>query len=1135
MRLPLFTLLALTPLALTAQTVTESQARIEAQEFLQTARQGQKVPSRDSHNSQKAVNLSLVRKGLAPESKKPAYYVYSAGQEDEGFVIVSADSRSSHRILGYSASGTITEGNIPENVQAWLDIYAGEVDVIEKTNAVINEGTGMEDAVGNVVVAPLITTQWGQDAPFNDKCPKKNGERTQVGCIPVAAGQIMNYYRWPRQAKGYVEYEWNSSWIEKDFTECSYDYDNLNVSEFLYDIALGSQTDFNLAADGGSGAYELNMGRALINYFDYDKSMQLHYRGPITMTIDLGLYNDYEEIPAWDDEAWDDMLRKELDARRPILYSGSYRSGKSHVGHEFICDGYDDAGYFHFNWGWAGYCDGWYVTTSLYPEYADSRGYNLLQSAFFGLKPDEGGKTRYLSYGSLSYIWGLPESVNVLYCLENEESHSLYYGQPKTCQLPPYSYCVKYEEDLNGVPDEFPQKKDIPAGTYRKYLVCNEPGTNVYQPVSYGYASDKAELAETFTWVDIDNDGVWTESSSRSFSTKSENNEIRYYVTKDNEVKITYISSSDKSPEVPASVSYRGQEYTVTEIDCSSIWNITPKLPETIRKMTVIIGADLPVSLPPYLEELSLSYAGTQLTLPSTLKVLSLWNYKGTELTLPSSLTALDGLRAPELTELVIPASVCRFAEKDNSFSAEKLKTLIFKEGCSVKKIRSYCFEGCTRLSKVVLSNGLEEIGEYAFSRCGSLKELSFPQSMRLIGARAFWGCTNLADIIFDDNARLEEIDEFAFGYCENLEQMSFPANLKVADNIFYGSGTILADFSKTQIEDVRMEFYDCKSLRSVILPNTVKTITILGTGQMKSLVVPQGVTTIENLVCDKLQSLTLPASLKAFNSSSLGGGAKVICEASTPPEGTGLTCMARSGKYYRDIDLYIPAGATEAYQSYRYTLPRGSSEYYYFSPLTEMVSANTPVNIIADAGGATVMGNSSTGGVLEIPESVNTTTGAAQVRTIGDYAFYGTNLAAVDIPASVGVAPAVATRTLAAETGSGIGSYAFAYCPSLQEVMVHWDKPLPIQANTFEGIDLSGCKLYVPADAISAYRQADVWKEFGEICGIGTPLGVETPSADDAETNAGSPAPAFNLAGQQVTDAHNGIVIINGAKYLNF
>lgn len=1127
-RIILFAFLTLVSQTLSAQTITESEALREAQNFLQISRR-QRVKLSGSSKSQKSASLSLVKQGLAPVSKQPAYYVFSGKEGEAGFVIVSADNRTSHRILGYSPNGSFRADDLPENVQAWLDIYADEVDVIEKTNAVINEGTGMEDAVGNVMVAPLITTQWDQDAPFNDKCPKRSGERTLVGCTAVAAGQLMNYYRWPHQGKGSVEYEWNSSWIEQNFTQSAYDYDNLDVSQFLYDIAVGCKTDFNSEAAGSSGAYELNMGRALINYFDYDKSMQLHYRGPVT--IWTGAYGDYENLPVWDDTEWDNMLRSELDAKRPVLYGGAYRSGKTKVGHEFICDGYDDAGYFHFNWGWSGYCDGWYVTTSLFPEHTNYRGYNIEQTAFFGVKPNEGGQALYQTCGNLNYIWGFPESVNVLYCMENEESHEKFYGTPKYLELPANYYGVKYVKEFDEVPNKFPQKSDIPAGTYRKYLVCNEPGTDVYQTIEYGYASDKAELAEYFTWVDISDAGVWNESSSRSFHITDKNTVISYYVTNDNEVKVTNISGSDMSPVIPAKVSYRGLEYNVTEIDCSNLWRFIPQLPETIRKMTAKIDASLPANLPPYLEELDLYYEGTQLALPSTLRVLSLWNYKGTELALPSSLNALNGLRTPELTELTIPSSVCHFAEKDNSFSAEKLKTLIFEEGCSVKKIHDYCFGRHTRLSRIELSEGLEEIGERAFEGCGSIRELVLPKSVKLIGANAFSGCTNLTDLVFADNAQLEEIGEHAFGYCENLERMSFPANLKVIDDVFYGSGIVLADFSKTKIEDVKMGFYDCKSLQSVILPNTVKTITILGTGQMKSLVVPQGVTTIEDLVCDKLQSLTLPASLTTFNTSTLGGGANVICEATTPPDGTGLTCKTRNGKGYRDICLYIPAGTLDAYQNHKYLPPRGYSEYYYFCPLYEMASEDKSVHIITDTNGATVMGCTDADGVLEIPTSVNTLSGTVEVRTVGDYAFYGTTLAAVDIPASVGSTPTAMTRTLTSEIG--IGNYAFAYCPYLEKVIVHWDEPLPIDANVFEGVDLSTIKLLVPAHAVAAYQSADVWRDFGEICGIGTPQAIETISADRFNDNDDVLTPVFNLAGQTVAGKAHGIVIVNGKKIL--
>jgi hypothetical protein len=33
--------------------------------------------------------------------------------------------------------------------------------------------------------------------------------------------------------------------------------------------------------------------------------------------------------------------------------------------HAFVCDGYRSDNYFHFNWGWEGSSDGWFLTSAL--------------------------------------------------------------------------------------------------------------------------------------------------------------------------------------------------------------------------------------------------------------------------------------------------------------------------------------------------------------------------------------------------------------------------------------------------------------------------------------------------------------------------------------------------------------------------------------------------------------------------------------------------------------------------------------------------------------------------------------------------------------------------------------------------
>ena len=92
----------------------------------------------------------------------------------------------------------------------------------------------------------------------------------------------------------------------------------------------------------GSGAYTSDQ-LAAMKSFGYSSSAQLKSK-----------YGNTTQ--------WETMIRTELDAGRPILYSASDPSAG---GHAFICDGYNSSNYYHFNYGWYGTCDGWYLTTAL--------------------------------------------------------------------------------------------------------------------------------------------------------------------------------------------------------------------------------------------------------------------------------------------------------------------------------------------------------------------------------------------------------------------------------------------------------------------------------------------------------------------------------------------------------------------------------------------------------------------------------------------------------------------------------------------------------------------------------------------------------------------------------------------------
>lgn len=81
------------------------------------------------------------------------------------------------------------------------------------------------------------------------------------------------------------------------------------------------------------------------------------------------------------DNKWKSLIRHELDCHSSVLYEGKDGS----MGHEFICDGYDTNGFFHFNWVFDGLGDGYFTLTLLTPP-----GYNFTseQAAIVGLEPD---------------------------------------------------------------------------------------------------------------------------------------------------------------------------------------------------------------------------------------------------------------------------------------------------------------------------------------------------------------------------------------------------------------------------------------------------------------------------------------------------------------------------------------------------------------------------------------------------------------------------------------------------------------------------------------------------------------------------------------------------------------------------
>ena len=287
-------------------------------------------------------NAELV--DISSESNFNNVYIFSS---DNGFVIVSADDRA-FPVIAYSDKNPFKVKDMSENVYSWLKSVDKGIQNIADNKGVASEAVKAEwksFAKGNKpaekyrsTVAPLVTTTWGQDYPYNDSCPIPWGgeNRTVVGCVATAMAQIMNYWEWPHRGVGEKSYSPSRpiGILTANFGETVYDWDNMKDEFWIYNAedttwtyeSLWSEEEVDavatlmfhcgvsVAMDYGvdeSGAYSEDVAPALKEYFDYDPNLQLVYKSDYT------------------DTEWKDLLKSELNAGRPVYYSGNTAGLKS--------------------------------------------------------------------------------------------------------------------------------------------------------------------------------------------------------------------------------------------------------------------------------------------------------------------------------------------------------------------------------------------------------------------------------------------------------------------------------------------------------------------------------------------------------------------------------------------------------------------------------------------------------------------------------------------------------------------------------------------------------------------------------------------------------------------------------------
>jgi len=320
--------------------------------------------------------IAIVETIVEMDQGLPVYYVLN--MSPAGFVIVSADD-ASHPILGYSLDRPYLQGNRPPAFDEWMTFRKSEIQAIIKSGVLPSTKAGnlwreflvdpsaYAPAVSAMVetsVPPLLSTTWNQGCYYNEQCPLGLGGggacgHVYVGCVATAMGQVMKKWNYPTTGTGSHSYtDPNYGLQSANFGTATYNWatmpnaitsSNFEIARLLYHCGVSVDMWYGT---GGSAAYTIPDARnAYVTYFRYSRAAQYAYKD----------YSGGPKFPS--DDAWDAMLRRELDNGRVVHYRGQSNAG----GHSFVMDGYQNTDYFHFNWGWSGTSDGYYYLETLNP------------------------------------------------------------------------------------------------------------------------------------------------------------------------------------------------------------------------------------------------------------------------------------------------------------------------------------------------------------------------------------------------------------------------------------------------------------------------------------------------------------------------------------------------------------------------------------------------------------------------------------------------------------------------------------------------------------------------------------------------------------------------------------------------
>lgn len=702
-------LLALGYSPLQAKRITQWQAQQQAYSFW-----GKQMPQKAKAKSRAATTAS----------RSDAYYVFN--NDAGGFVIIAGDDAVTP-VLGYTSTGSFDAENLPDGLKDLLKSYERQIAALGD-NYVANQTATRAAFTGEKL---LKTAEWNQYAPFNKYTPNNY----VTGCVATAGAIVMKHHGYPAKGTGSHSYTWNGkTWTanfehDYDWASMPVKYDGTNdaafdgVARLMSDLGVAVEMKY---AKGGSGASMEDLLTALKKYFGYSKYARL------LAIADLGA------------EVWNDRLRAEIDANRPILYS-AVDSNKG--GHSFVIDGYKDES-FSVNWGWGGYCDGFYRIGALNPETGGKPlgdQYNLSQSAVFSLQPSDGEEV--ISNLGFLKIDGYLETMNMnvtdvkadkklnLYLLPlqsqgdnpftGEVAIALKNAKGKTRKVFGAKTIKDFEPSFYNpfITLEGSCPVDAQEGDYLA-IVSKEDGTDEYVEILGPDAEEvhlpatgfqprtfevKTELGEGAQFVEASSAYNWV---SRLYNGKPLQGCPYYFDVKiDAGIAKSFIELDGKS--VPTASFSNGVTFYAISPGVKPVYNLVVKTYRTYEEKTVEVTLAAPGQLKAELDSKNLDY----------------YVYTNIKVNGEIDKRDFDELNCHSFTGIDLS-------------NAKVVAYGYFK----ADMVPDYAFDSNAYLESFKMPAGVKELGSNAFMLT-KLKEIDLPETIKEFGRNTFNACFELKDV----------------------------------------------------------------------------------------------------------------------------------------------------------------------------------------------------------------------------------------------------------------------------------------------------------------------------------------------------------------------------------------------------